>query len=190
MRFAGLRVPAGGALEAAEPVAFIPEDRTTEGLIGELSVAENVALGLGTAAPWVRRGRVDWSAVRRRTGELVARYGIRTAGVAAPAASLSGGNQQKLIVARALERGPRVIVAENPTRGLDVHAAWSIWSELRRAADGGAAVLAWSSDLDEIMLAARRIVVVARGELREAPAGADRTVIGAMMLEARAAIRP
>ncbi len=183
---AGLRPLAAGTLAVAKPVAFIPEDRTTEGLIAELSLAENVALGIGPGAPWIRRGRMDWPAVRRRTGEIIARYHIRTAGVTDPAGSLSGGNQQKLVVARALERAPRVIVAENPTRGLDVHAAQIVWAELRRAADGGTAVLAWSSDLDEIMEQADRLLVVARGVLREIPRGADRNAIGAMMLGAEA----
>jgi general nucleoside transport system ATP-binding protein len=179
---AGLRAAVAGSVETARPVAFIPEDRTTEGLIGELSVAENVALGIGPEAPWVRGGRLDWPAVRRRATELVARYGIRTTSVTAPAAVLSGGNQQKLIVARALEQGPRVIIAENPTRGLDVHAAQSVWAELHRAAAGGAAVVVWSSDLDEIIAESGRVVVVARGEVHEPPAGADRNAIGAMML--------
>jgi simple sugar transport system ATP-binding protein len=181
---AGLGRPAAGTLTVRGPVAFIPEDRTTEGLIGELSVAENVALGMGATAPWVRRGRMDWSAVRRRAGHLISRYGIRAGGVDLPVSSLSGGNQQKLVVARALERGPRVVVAENPTRGLDVHATQSVWAELRRATTADAAVLAWSSDLDEIIAHADRILVVARGTVREAPAGADRTLIGAMMLGA------
>ncbi len=179
---AGVRTPAGGALDVVQPVAFIPEDRTTEGLIGELSLAENVALGLGPEAPWVHAGRIDWPAVRRRTDEIVARYGIRTAGVTTPASALSGGNQQKVVVARALERAPRVVVAENPTRGLDVHAAESVWGELRRIAGEGAAVLAWSSDLDEVMANADRLVVVARGSLRDVPAGAARSAIGALML--------
>jgi simple sugar transport system ATP-binding protein len=180
---AGLREPVAGMLETVGPVAFIPEDRTTEGLIGELSVAENVALGLGRKAPWVRvAGRMDWPAAQRHTAALLARHGIQAEGVRAPAASLSGGNQQKLVVARALEREPRVIVAENPTRGLDVHAARSVWDALARAAGKGAAVLAWSSDLDEVMAEAGRLVVVARGWVRVPPAGADRNDVGALML--------
>jgi simple sugar transport system ATP-binding protein len=179
---AGLRRPVAGALETEPPVSFIPEDRTTEGLIGELTVAENVALGLGREMPWVRNGRMDWAAVRRRTAELVVRYGIRAAGVSAPVATLSGGNQQKVVVARALERAPRLLVAENPTRGLDVHAARSVWAELHGAASGGAAVIVWSSDLDEIVAHAGRLLVIARGEILVPPPGADRLVIGAMML--------
>ncbi len=183
---AGLLPVAEGTLEVAQPVGFVPEDRTTEGLIGELSVAENVALGIGRPASWKRRTSMDWPGIARRTAEIISRYQITAAGVTAPAASLSGGNQQKVVVARALECGPRVVVAENPTRGLDVHAAQSVWAELRRAASSGAAVLVWCSDLDELLEQAGRIVVVARGRLREAPGGADRNAVGAMMLTADA----
>ena len=179
---AGLLRPARGTLTVARPTAFIPEDRTTEGLIPELTVAENVALGMGASAPWVRRGRMDWRAVRRRTAHLVSRFNIRAAGVDVPAATLSGGNQQKLVVGCALERAPRVVVAENPTRGLDVSAAASVWMELRRAANADAAIVAWSSDLDEILRYADRVLVVARGAIHDAPDGADRDAIGAMML--------
>jgi general nucleoside transport system ATP-binding protein len=187
---AGLRPPVGGTLETVGPVAFIPEDRTTEGLIDELSVVENVVLGLGREAPWVGlAGRMDWPIARRCTAALIARHGIRADGVGAPAASLSGGNQQKLVIARALERGPRVIVAENPTRGLDVHAARNVWDALARAAAEGAAVLAWSSDLDELMAESGRLMIVARGELREPSPGADRNAVGALMLGGAAGLR-
>ncbi|HET8622784.1 MAG TPA: ATP-binding cassette domain-containing protein [Gemmatimonadales bacterium] len=179
---AGLIPPKRGSLSVARPVAFIPEDRTTEGLIRDMTLAENVALGMGAGAPWVRRGRIDWRTVRRRTGHLLSRFRIRASDIDAPAGSLSGGNQQKLVVARALELAPRVVVAENPTRGLDLQAAQSVWAELRRAADADAAVLAWSSDLDEILASADRLIVVARGSVREAPPRVDRSMVGAMML--------
>ena len=178
---AGLITPVGGSLAVA-PAAFIPDDRTTEGLIAEMTVVENVALGMGAKAPWVRRGRVDWRAVRKRTAHIVARFRIRAASVDAPVAHLSGGNQQKLIVARALERAPLVIVAANPTRGLDVHAARGVWTELRRAVHADAGVVAWSSDLDEILAQADRVLVVGHGGVQEAPRGADRSAIGSMML--------
>jgi ABC-type uncharacterized transport system ATPase subunit len=182
---AGLHKASHGVLEVAEPVAFVPEDRNNDALIGELSLAENVALGFGAGAPWVRPGRLDWDAVRRRTRELIAAHGVVAAGVTAAASSLSGGNQQKLVVARALARNPRVLVAENPTRGLDWHAARAIWSELARTAAAGAAILVWSSDLDEILAESTRIVVVARGELRIPADGADRNAVGALMVGAR-----
>jgi simple sugar transport system ATP-binding protein len=85
-------------------------------------------------------------------------------------------------VARALERQPVVLVAENPTRGLDIRATAEVQSRLRAAAEGGAAVLLYSSDLDEVLELADRILVVVSGAVREAPASADRTEVGAMML--------
>ncbi len=171
-----------GTREVTQPLAFIPEDRTTEGLIPELSLTENVVLGLGRSASWVRRGRLDWSAAKRRTGEMIAEFGVRAAGTDVPAATLSGGNQQKLIIARALERLPAVIVAENPTRGLDVQATRAVHDRLREAAGRGVAVLLYSNDLDEVMTLGQRIVVMARGTLREATAGASRSAIGELML--------
>jgi ABC-type uncharacterized transport system ATPase subunit len=171
-----------GTREVTQPLAFIPEDRTTEGLIPELSLTENVVLGLGRSASWVRRGRLDWSAAKRRTGEMIAEFGVRAAGPDVPAATLSGGNQQKLIIARALERLPAVIVAENPTRGLDVQATRAVHDRLREAAVRGVAVLLYSNDLDEVMTLGQRIVVMARGTLRETPAAASRSAIGELML--------
>ena len=95
---------------------------------------------------------------------------------------LSGGNQQKLILARALEGQPNALVVENPTRGLDIRATAAIRQRLRDAAAAGLAVLVYSSDLDEVLEWGERIVVMARGELREMPAGASREEIGAAML--------
>jgi simple sugar transport system ATP-binding protein len=164
------------------PVGFIPEDRTAEGLIPELSLAENVVLGLGREAPWVRGIRVQWRQARARTAELLEEFGIAASGPGARAASLSGGNQQKLIVARELSRKPAVIVAENPTRGLDVGATAAIHGRLRAAAAGGAAVLFYSSDLDEVLDLAGRVLVVTRGIVSEALPTASRDEIGALML--------
>ena len=171
-----------GTREVAMPLAFIPEDRTTEGLIPELSATENVVLGLGRSASWVKSGRLDWKAARARTAAMIAEFGVRAAGPDAPAASLSGGNQQKLIIARALERDPVVLVAENPTRGLDVQASRAVHDRLRDAATRGVAVLFYSSDLDEVMALGQRIAVMTRGTLSEAARQATRAEIGAMML--------
>jgi simple sugar transport system ATP-binding protein len=189
---AGLVHPLRGRLEVAGPVAFVPEDRTTEGLIPALSLVENLTLGLGERAGWVSGGRIrriDWVAARRRTAELIAQFGVRAAGPGAAAASLSGGNQQRLVIARALELAPRVIVAENPTRGLDVRATREVHARLRAAAAAGAAVLVYSSDLDEVLALATRLVVVAGGAVLEPPADAGRGEIGALMLRGRAAER-
>ncbi|MBA3659441.1 MAG: ATP-binding cassette domain-containing protein [Gemmatimonadales bacterium] len=179
---AGRLRPSGGRLEVAAPVGFIPEDRTTEGLIAEFTLTENVVLGSGDEAPWIRGGRIDWRSARAATATLIRDYAISASSPDVPAASLSGGSQQKLIVARELSRGPRVIVAENPTRGLDIHAARAVMDRFRGAAGGGAAVLFHSSDLDELIAWADRIVVMATGRLLELPGDATRTAVGQAML--------
>jgi len=175
-------MPLRGRLAVSRPLAFIPEDRTAEGLIPDLNLAENVTLGLGRDAPWIRGGRIQWAEAHRQTQDLLREYGITAPSSRARASALSGGNQQKLIVARELSRRPAVIVAENPTRGLDVAAARAIHDRLRAAVSEGAAVLFHSTDLDEVIQLGRRILVVARGVVTEAPEGASRSEIGAMML--------
>jgi simple sugar transport system ATP-binding protein len=182
---AGLLRPFRGLLEVARPIAFVPEDRTTEGLIPSLTLTENFVLGIGRSAAWIvgrRVRRVNWAAAKRRTAELLERFSVRAAGPTAVAGSLSGGNQQKLLIARALERRPRVLVAENPTRGLDVQAAAEVHGRLRAVAAAGAAVLIYSNDLDEVLELGDRVLVAAAGVISEAPVGADRQRLGHMML--------
>jgi general nucleoside transport system ATP-binding protein len=179
---AGRIAPLRGHLDVSQPVGFIPEDRTVEGLISEFDLAENMTLGLGSDAPWLRHGRIDWHQARTRTAALIREFEIVASSPRIQARALSGGNQQKLIVARELARSPAVIVAENPTRGLDIVATATIFARLRAAADAGAAVLVYSTDLDEVLAAADRVIVVARGVVSEAPRTASRADIGAMML--------
>jgi ABC-type uncharacterized transport system ATPase subunit len=179
---AGRLHPLRGRREVAGPVGFIPEDRTTEGLIPALSLTENVVLGSRADDPWIRRGRVDWRVARARTAALLTEYEVVAPGPDVPAATLSGGNQQKMVVARELARQPRVVVAENPTRGLDLRAAAAIHARLRAAAAGGAAVLVYSSDLDEVLALADRLLVAARGTLIEPPPGATRAQVGELMV--------
>lgn len=160
--------------------AFIPEDRTTEGLILEFDLTENLAL-----VPDVGACVIDWEALRARARQAISAYGIRAAGADALAGTLSGGNQQKVVVARALQGAPRVVVAENPARGLDVAAAEEIFVRLRKAAADGAAVIFHSPDLDEVLTWADRVVVMAAGEVVSPPKGADRTTIGTLMVSQR-----
>jgi ABC-type uncharacterized transport system ATPase subunit len=179
---AGLLRPTAGELLVRGRVALVPEDRTTEGLIPELSITENVALALGADAAWVHGPWLDWAAAGRRTAEFLPAFDILAPGPDTPAGMLSGGNQQKLILARALEGHPAALVVENPTRGLDIRATAAIRDRLRDAATEGLAVLVYSSDLDEVLELGERIVVMARGQLREMPAGATREEVGAAML--------
>ena len=172
----------GGATASGERAAFIPEDRTIEGIIPELTVTENLVLGLEQDPRWIRGHRLDWAAARARTAEMLSEFSIRAAGPDALAATLSGGNQQKLVLARALERRPHLLVAENPTRGLDLRATREVHGRLLAAAERGMAVVLYSTDLDEVLRLASRVLVVHRGVVREAPVGADRRTVGAMML--------
>jgi simple sugar transport system ATP-binding protein len=173
-----------GSLRVDRPVAFVPEDRTTEGLIPALSLTENVALGLARTAPWGRGIGLDWKAAAARTATLIDAFDVTADGPAAAAETLSGGNQQKLLIGRALALEPIVLVAENPTRGLDVHATRAVHDRLREAATRGLAVLVYSSDLDEVLTLGTRVVVMYRGQLMEVAPGTPREVVGRMMLGA------
>jgi general nucleoside transport system ATP-binding protein len=179
---AGLIVPSDGTLEVELPVSLVPEDRTTDGLIGDFSLADNLTLGWGGSAPWVHRGLIDNAKAASETAKLLQRYGVIASGPGTTAGTLSGGNQQKLILARALEQGPRVVVAENPGRGLDVKASQAALDRLRLAARQGAGVLIHSTDLDELVSWCDRLLVVAKGRVLAPPPEADRDVIGRMML--------
>jgi simple sugar transport system ATP-binding protein len=179
---AGRIHPLRGLRRVTEPIAFVPEDRTTEGLIPAMTLTENLVLGSSASDPWIRGRTVDWRAAQARTATLLEELAISAPGPWVPAASLSGGNQQRVVVGRELSKRPSVVVAENPTRGLDIRAEATIHAWLRRAASGGAAVVFHSSDLDEVLALATRIVVVRRGALVEAAAGATRDELGALML--------
>ena len=178
---AGRLEPLRGRLQVKQPVGFIPEDRTTEGLIPEFTLTQNVVLGSGSDAPWIHGGRIAWKEARTRTAELLAQFGVAASGPGVRAATLSGGNQQRLILARELSRDPAVVVAENPTRGLDINAAAAIHDRLRSVAAAGATVIFHSPDLDEVLQLANRVIVMVRGVITEVT-GLPRGEVGAVML--------
>jgi simple sugar transport system ATP-binding protein len=179
---AGVARPTKGSLTVTPPVSFIPEDRTGEGLIADFSLCENLVMNQGASAPWIRGPWVDWQRAAQRLEELISSYAITATGPDAPARSLSGGNQQRLLIASALERRPTVLVAENPTRGLDLRATAEVLARLREAARNGVAVIAHLADLDELLELADRVLVVASGMVSEVPRGATRDQIGRRML--------
>ena len=181
-QLAGVASESGSPRRGQEPAAFVPEDRTTEGLIPEFSVAENLILGRDRDSRWVRGWRLDWNAARAHASRIMESFGVVAPGTETPVGSLSGGNQQKVVMARALDGESRLLVAENPTRGLDLRATADVHARLRAAAHRGMAVVVYSSDLDEVLALGERILVVHHGRVLEAPAGSDRQRVGAMML--------
>jgi ABC-type uncharacterized transport system ATPase subunit len=167
---------ASGTLDVPASVAFVPEDRQRDGLILDFSLTENVALhGAGT-----RRGSARWPAFRATTANLMADFDIRATRPEAPVRTLSGGNQQRLVLARELSTAPAALVAENPTRGLDIRATEFVRARLVAARDAGAAVVLYSSDLDEVLAVSSRVIVVHAGRVRDVPM--DREMIGRAML--------
>ena len=165
-----------GSLVLPEQIGFIPEDRHRDAMILDFSLAENVALRRAGS----RHGIMRWRSVHHRTDQLIAAFDVRGGNASTPARNLSGGNQQKLVLARELDGTPELIVAENPTRGLDIRAMRDVHTRLRAAADGGAAVVVYSSDLDEVLSLASRMMVIHAGIVTEAPI--DRDLVGRAML--------
>jgi len=193
----GLAVPDGGTVELygepitkADPrslvaagVARMPEDRQHDGVVGTMSVAENIAIEEVRSAGSSRFGLINRGAMRARATSAIAAYDIRCPGPEAEARLLSGGNVQKLILARVLEREPRVILANQPTRGLDVGAQTEVHRRIIAARDRGAAVLVISEDLDELFALADRFLVVHAGEVSDAGSSEalDRGTVGLLM---------
>ena len=172
------KLPVAGVLRLPPRVVVVPADRHRDGIILSMTVAENVALrGVGSA-----RGRVSWSRVGERARSLIQRFGIAAPSERAVANTLSGGNQQRLVVATALEEPVDIVVADSPTRGLDLKATAFVHEQLRSAAASGAAVVVYSGDVDELLTLATRVLVVFHGTVREA--GLDRDRIGDLMLGA------
>lgn len=180
----------GSAVTNADPrglvaagVARMPEDRQHDGVVGTMSVADNIAIEEVRGGAYSRFGLLDRKAMTARATSAIAAYDIRCPGPDAEARLLSGGNVQKLILARVLEREPRVILANQPTRGLDVGAQSEVHRRIIAARDRGAAVLVISEDLDELFALADRFLVVHAGEVSDAGASSqlDRGTIGLLM---------
>jgi ABC-type uncharacterized transport system ATPase subunit len=174
---AGRIQPSAGRLTRPEDVGFIPEDRHRDGLVLEFSLAQNVALRHAGS----RRGWMPWTDIHRRTAILMQDFDVRAAaGPQTPARALSGGNQQRLVLARELDGRPSLLIAENPTRGLDVRAAAGVRERLKSACRQGTAVVLYSSDLDEVLALATRVLAVHAGTVREVRA--DRELVGRAIL--------
>ncbi|MBX3026488.1 sugar ABC transporter ATP-binding protein [bacterium] len=154
---AGIRARTAGTMTCAVPPVLLGEDRARTGLVPTFGLRENVFL---PAAAW----RLDHAGERQATRDWMARLAIRAAGPEAPIASLSGGNQQKALLARALRRGRGLLLLDEPTAGVDVGAKADIHTQVRGLAAAGAAVLLASSDLPELLRLCDRIVALYAGE--------------------------
>ncbi|GAA4884140.1 sugar ABC transporter ATP-binding protein [Saccharopolyspora cebuensis] len=170
----GRALPPGDIAAArAAGLALVPEDRAGQGLVLGASVAEN--LGLATLADRTRAGLVDLAEQRRRAADSVRRLGIRVAGLDQPALTLSGGNQQKIVIGKWLQAAPRVLILDEPTRGIDVGARAEIYELIGELARDGTTVLVVSSDLPELLGLSDRVLVLADGALRGELDGAEAT---------------
>lgn len=181
----GAPAPSGPALRRARGLRFVPADRFGMGLFAALSLAENLALPPLTARPPERRLWVPRRWMRRRAEAAIAGFEVLGADPDIPVRLLSGGNAQKLILAREFEGAFSVLVVHAPARGLDVRAAAAVQDRLFAAAARGAAVLMISEDLDEVLELATRVAVISHGRLSEAqPIGdVDRAALGRLILE-------
>jgi ABC-type uncharacterized transport system ATPase subunit len=174
-------VDAAGRIGAG--LRAIPQDRQREALVLDWSITDNVALGDQSRAPMRRGINVDRGAARTLATQIVERFDVRTPSIRARVGALSGGNQQKVVVGRALAHAPAFVVAFQPTRGIDVGAAALVQSRLIEARNAGAAVLLVSFELDEVLALSDRILVFYRGAIAGSfERGAfDRARIGALM---------
>ncbi len=146
-------------------LALIPEDRNREGLSGQMSVWENIIANSYYHAPASRWGVMDIGAIRAAARDAIRRFDIRTPAETVNVGTLSGGNAQKIVIARELERQPAVLIAAQPTRGLDVGAARFVHEQLLQLRDAGVAVLLISADLDELLAISDRIAVLFSGRI-------------------------
>jgi simple sugar transport system ATP-binding protein len=164
-------------------VGHVPEDRTKHGIVGTFSIADNLVLNRYRRRPFARRGVRDADAIERRAVDLVKEFDVRAPSPHIPAANLSGGNQQKVIIARELTGDVKLLVVAQPTRGLDVGSIEFIHRRIIEIRDKGAAVLLVSAELDEVLTLADRIGVIYRGTLVNTVdrAEASRDTIGLYM---------
>jgi len=163
-------------------VGFVPEDRSEDGLIAEFTLAENLMLDRSDGAPFVKAGTLQLGALADFAEEKVVEFDIRAQGIGTHAGRLSGGNQQKLVLARELSRELRLLVAAQPTRGLDVGSVEFVHTRIIATRDAGTPVVVVSTELDEVVALADRIAVMYRGGIVGiVPGTTPRSVLGLMM---------
>lgn len=194
---AGLRKAAGGrvfldGLDVTQTssldrwkkgIGYIPSEQRAVGSIGDFSLVENILMSYYYDDAFSKWGFIDFQKTRKFTEELIAEYGVATPNPDVNAKNLSGGNLQKLILARVLSRKPRLVIANQPTQGLDVGAMEFVQNKLLEARKSGAGILLISEDLDEVMALSDRIAPIYEGEFTGILPGetADRETVGAWM---------
>ena len=146
-------------------VSYIPEERMVDGMIKEFTVAENLILRDHSKKPFSRSGFLNFRAISKQSDELIEQYNVKTPSQDTPVKNLSGGNIQKLLLARELSRKPKVVIAAQPTRGLDVGATEYVHQVLTDQRRDGTAILLISEDLDEVLALSDRIIVIYEGEI-------------------------
>jgi ABC-type uncharacterized transport systems, ATPase components len=173
-----------GRTRRARGIAHVPEDRQHEGLVMPFHAWENVGFGYHRDPRYQRGLLMDQDALRRDTADKMARYDVRPADPWLAARNFSGGNQQKIVLAREIERDPDVLLVGQPTRGVDIGAIEFIHQEIVRLRDAGKAVLLISVELDEILSLADRIAVMFDGQImgERLPEDTDQTELGLLML--------
>jgi simple sugar transport system ATP-binding protein len=144
-------------------VAYIPEDRLHDGFLPKANVAQNLILGFHKQEPYSKNGFINWKVVHESSLDLIKTYNIKTSGPDAPGGNLSGGNIQRVMIARAFSQPAKLLVAQNPTRGLDIPSMEFVYSKLLEGKKRGMATLLISEDLDELLLLCDKIAVVYRG---------------------------
>ena len=164
-------------------VGHVPEDREKDGLVAQYSIANNMVLNRFDEPEFSRRGIRNMDAVNSHATKLVKDFDVRTPSIKTPANSLSGGNKQKVVIARELSANPSLLIASQPTRGVDVGSIEFIHSQIISARDKGAAVLLVSAELDEVLGLSDRILVMYDGQIvaELEGASADRAEIGRLM---------
>ncbi|CAN2215123.1 COG3845 ABC-type uncharacterized transport systems, ATPase components [Candidatus Nanopelagicaceae bacterium] len=163
-------------------IAFIPESREEDGLIASFSIEENLILDLHDLPPFAKGPQILQSVVAESAKKQVAEFDIRAQSAKDPASSLSGGNKQKVVLARELSRPVKLVVASQPTRGLDVGSIEFVHERMISERDSGRAVLLFSTELDEVAALADRIAVMYRGEfIAIVPADTSREELGLLM---------
>jgi simple sugar transport system ATP-binding protein len=163
-------------------IAYIPESRELDGLIGTFSIAENLILDVHDLAPVAKRGQLNNEYINQNSTKLVKEFDIRTQSIFENVSALSGGNKQKVVLARELSRDVKLVVASQPTRGLDVGSIEFVYEKLLSERSANRAILLISSELDEVLELADRIAVIYKGEIvGEVKPDVSREKLGLMM---------